>query len=242
MDYVLLAAFIVYSLFVLSVGVWGYRKESFAAYAVADRSMGTPLATGAFVATFLSAITVIGVSGYASRYGWSAAALTCYGYALGWILLVVAAKKMHRSGLTTVPEFLRTRYESIGLGVFSAVAIISLYSITLIVQLLGIAITLNMLIGFAMPLAILLVGVIFVTYTVIRWAMERSPIFLRTSSEGGSASSSCWPSRLPFIRPRTDCCMWSVCTLRSTYTSPPGTRRAKRNCSASAGRRHLFSG
>ena len=67
MDYVLLAAFIVYSLFVLSVGVWGYRKESFAAYAVADRSIGTPLATGAFVATFLSAITVIGVSGYASR-------------------------------------------------------------------------------------------------------------------------------------------------------------------------------
>ena len=58
MDYVLLAAFIVYSLFVLSVGVWGYRKESFAAYAVADRSIGTPLATGAFVATFLSAITV----------------------------------------------------------------------------------------------------------------------------------------------------------------------------------------
>ena len=167
MDYVLLAAFIVYSLFVLSVGVWGYRKESFAAYAVADRSIGTPLATGAFVATFLSAITVIGVSGYASRYGWSAAALTCYGYALGWILLVVAAKKMHRSGLTTVPEFLRTRYESIGLGVFSAVAIISLYSITLIVQLLGVAITLNMLIGFAMPLAILLVGVIFVTYTVL---------------------------------------------------------------------------
>ena len=101
------------------------------------------------------------------RYGWSAAALTCYGYALGWILLVVAAKKMHRSGLTTVPEFLRTRYESIGLGVFSAVAIISLYSITLIVQLLGVAITLNMLIGFAMPLAILLVGVIFVTYTVL---------------------------------------------------------------------------
>ena len=138
-----------------------------AAYAVADRSIGTPLATGAFVATFLSAITVIGVSGYASRYGWSAAALTCYGYALGWILLVVAAKKMHRSGLTTVPEFLRTRYESIGLGVFSAVAIISLYSITLIVQLLGVAITLNMLIGFAMPLAILLVGVIFVTYTVL---------------------------------------------------------------------------
>ena len=167
MDSILLAAFIVYSLFVLTVGVWGYRKESFAAYAVAGRSLGTPLATGSFVATFLSAITVIGVSGYASRYGWSAAAFTCYGYALGWILLVVAARKMHESGLTTVPEFLRTRYESVRLGVFAALAIIGLYSITLVVQLLGVAIALNMLIGFAVPTAILLVGGIFVTYTVL---------------------------------------------------------------------------
>ena len=167
MDGVLLAAFIIYSLFVLAVGVWGYRKESFSEYAVAGRSIGLFLGTGSFVATFLSAITVIGVSGYASRFGWSAAAFACYGYALGWILLVVAARKMHRSGLTTVPEFLRTRYESTGLGVFSALVIIGLYSITLIVQLLGVAITLNMLIGFAVPVAILLVGAVFLTYTVL---------------------------------------------------------------------------
>lgn len=167
MDYQLLAAFIVYSLFILAVGVWGYRKETFAAYAVAERSLGTTLATGSFVATFLSAITVIGTSGYASRYGWSAVSFVCYGTALGWILLVVAAKKMHQSGLTTVPELLRTRYESVGLGTFSALAVISLYSITLIVQLLGVAIALNTLIGFAVPLAILLLGAVFVTYTVL---------------------------------------------------------------------------
>lgn len=167
MDGLFLAAFISYSLFVLAVGVWGYRQESFSSYAVAGRSIGVFLGTGSFVATFLSAVTVIGISGYASRYGWAAAALSCYGYAFGWILLVVVAKRMHLSGLTTVPEFLRTRYESIGLGVFSALVIIGLYSLILIVQLLGVAITLNMLIGFSVPTGILLVGGVFMTYTVL---------------------------------------------------------------------------
>ncbi len=167
MNATLLATFIAYSTFVLAVGLWGYRKGSFASYAVADRTMGTVMATGAFVATFLSAVTVIGVSGYASRYGWAAAAFTCYGYATGWILLVVAARRMHRSRLTTVPELLRVRYESPGLGTLAALAIIALYSITLVVQLLGVAITLNILIGLAVPAAVLLVGTVFVTYTVL---------------------------------------------------------------------------
>ena len=95
MDLRLLSAFIAYSIFILGVGVWGYRKRSFDSYAVADRTLGLGLATSAFVATFLSAVTIIGVSGYASINGWSAAAFTCYGYALGWILLLVASGRLH---------------------------------------------------------------------------------------------------------------------------------------------------
>ena len=60
LDLRLLSAFIAYSVVILGVGVWGYRKKSFEAYAVADRSMGFGLATTAFVATFLSAVTIIG--------------------------------------------------------------------------------------------------------------------------------------------------------------------------------------
>jgi SSS family transporter len=165
MQQVLLATFIIYSLFILGVGVWGYRRESLASFAVADRQMGTIMGTGAFVATFISAVTVIGVSGYASQYGWAAAALTCYGYAIGWILLVVAAKRMHQSQLTTIPEFLRIRFESPFLATFSALTIVFLYSITLIVQLLGVAITLHGMLNFAIPVAILVVGIVFVTYT-----------------------------------------------------------------------------
>ncbi len=167
MDYTLLGVFIGYSIFILSVGVWGYRRKSFASYAVAERTMGLGLATSAFVATFLSSVTIIGVSGYASRYGWAAASFTCYGYALGWILLVVAAKRLHRARLTTVPEFLGVRYESKALRMIAALAIIALYTITLVVQLLGIGIAMNTLIGLDMTSAILLVGVVFVSYTML---------------------------------------------------------------------------
>ena len=77
MDLGLLTGFIAYSIFILAVGIWGYRKKSFESYAVADRTMGVGLATSAFIATFLSAVTIIGVSGYAAINGWSAAAFAC---------------------------------------------------------------------------------------------------------------------------------------------------------------------
>ncbi len=167
LDLRLLAAFAAYSVFILCVGVWGYRRKSFEAYAVAERTMGLGLATSAFVATFLSAITIIGVSGYASINGWAAASFTCYGYALGWVLLVVASKRLHRARLDTVPEFLGERYESRGLRALAALTVIGLYSITLVVQLLAIGITMNTLIGLDTSLSILIVGVIFVGYTML---------------------------------------------------------------------------
>jgi Na+/proline symporter len=164
---VYLLAFLAYSLFILGVGLWGYRKTSLASFAVAERKMGLVVSTGTFMATFVSAVTVIGVSGYASRYGWSAAAFSCYGYALGWILLVLAAGRLHRTKLTTVPEFLYKRYRSTALRVFAAGTIILMYSLVLMVQLLAMGVTLNTLAGINTSLAIVIVGAVFVSYTML---------------------------------------------------------------------------
>jgi SSS family transporter len=164
---VYLLAFLGYSLFILGVGLWGYRRTSIGSFAVADRKMGLIVSTGTFMATFVSAVTVIGVSGYASRYGWSAAAFSCYGYALGWVLLVLAAGRLHRTKLTTVPEFFQKRYDSTALRVFAAATIILMYSLVLLVQLLAMGVTLNVLAGLSTPLAIIIVGAVFVTYTML---------------------------------------------------------------------------
>jgi SSS family solute:Na+ symporter len=164
---VYLLAFFAYSLLILGVGLWGYRRTSLSSFAVAGRKMGLIVSTGTFMATFVSAVTVIGVSGYASRYGWSAAAFACYGYALGWVLLVLAAGRLHRTKLTTVPEFFYRRYHSTALRVFAAATIISMYSLVLMVQLLAMGVTLNTLAGLSTSLAIVIVGAVFVSYTML---------------------------------------------------------------------------
>lgn len=167
MNAVYLAAFLIYSLGLVGVGYWSYRRSSFASFAVAERKMGLLLATGTFVATFISAVTVVGLSGYASRYGWAAASLMPFGNALGWVLLVIAAGRLHRTELTTVPEFLALRYDSRALRMFAAAVIILMYSIVLMVQLLAMGITLNALAGVDKSVAILMVGTVFVAYTML---------------------------------------------------------------------------
>jgi Na+/proline symporter len=167
MNTVYLATFLLYLALILTVGVLASRRASLSSFAVAGRKMGLGVATGTFMASFVSGVTVIGVSGYASRYGWSAAAFSCFGYALGWILLVAIGGKLFRSELSTVPEYLQQRYASRGLRIYAAAVILFLYSIVVTVQLLAMGITLHTLAGIPAPLVIAVVGTVFTTYTVL---------------------------------------------------------------------------
>jgi Na+/proline symporter len=161
-----LIAFLVYLFAILAIGISASRR-SLSSFAVAGRSMGLGVSTGTFMASFVSGVTVIGVSGYASRFGWAAAAFSCYGYAVGWILLVCAAGRLHRSELTTVPEFFHRRYHSRGLRMWAAAVILFMYSIVVTVQLLAMGITLHALAGLNISIAIFIVGSVFVTYTML---------------------------------------------------------------------------
>lgn len=162
-----LSAFLLYLALILTVGVLASRRASLSSFAVAGRKMGLGVATGTFMASFVSGVTVIGVSGYASRYGWSAAAFSCYGYTLGWILLVAIAGRLHRAELNTVPEFFHQRFRSRGLRIYAASVILFLYSIVVTVQLLAMGITLHTLAGIPAPVVIVVVGTVFTTYTVL---------------------------------------------------------------------------
>lgn len=167
MNVMYLSAFLLYLALILTVGVIASRRASLSSFAVAGRKMGLGVATGTFMASFVSGVTVIGVSGYASRYGWSAAAFSCYGYALGWILLVAIGGHLYRAELNTVPEFFHQRFGSRGLRIYAAAVILFLYSIVVTVQLLAMGITLHTLAGIPAPLVIAIVGAVFTTYTML---------------------------------------------------------------------------
>jgi SSS family solute:Na+ symporter len=167
MNTIYLVTFLMYLGLILTVGVFASRRTSLSSFAVAGRKMGLGVATGTFMASFVSGVTVIGVSGYASRFGWSAASFSCYGYALGWILLVTIGGRLYRAELNTVPEYFHQRYGSRGMRMYAATVILLLYSIVVTVQLLAMGITLYTLAGIPKPLVIAVVGTVFTTYTML---------------------------------------------------------------------------
>jgi Na+/proline symporter len=64
-----LVVFIGYLVVVLGVGIWGFRRESYDGYTVADRKVGLPLSVGTFFATYISSATVVGFVGYTTLNG-----------------------------------------------------------------------------------------------------------------------------------------------------------------------------
>ena len=102
-----------YLVLVFVVGVWATRfVKSSDDYLLAGRRLGWALATAALAATHFGGGFVVGTGAWAYQYGLSGVA-----YALGvglslLVLAVVAAGRMRRLGLVTVPDYLEHRYQS----------------------------------------------------------------------------------------------------------------------------------
>lgn len=102
-----------YLTLVFAVGVWATRFVSSSEdYLLAGRRLGWVLATAALAATHFGGGFVVGTGAWAYQYGLSGVA-----YALGvglslLVLAVVAAGRMRRLGLVTVPDYLEHRYQS----------------------------------------------------------------------------------------------------------------------------------
>ncbi len=98
---------------IFAVGVWAKRfVQTTDDFLLAGRRLGWVLATAALAATHFGGGFVIGTGAWAYEYGLSGIA-----YALGvglslLMLAVVAAGRMRRLGLMTVPDYLAHRYQS----------------------------------------------------------------------------------------------------------------------------------
>lgn len=157
-----------YLLVVLGIGVWGWENiDSHEDFATAGQTLSLPLALGSLFATFMSALTVIGGIGYASQYGWAFMTLYATGVVGGMLFLVLTAKKWHNAHVNSLPELLQVRYNSNLLRALTAVIIVFAYAITLIAQLYGIGFIIEGVIGIPMPIGIIVVGLIFVGYTIL---------------------------------------------------------------------------
>lgn len=169
---VYLTYFIIYCIVILIVGLWGYRKvETSADFAVAGRSLPLYLATATMVGTYISALTVIGGAGYASRFGWSLLIWYSLGGLAGLTLLSFAAKKIYIAGVKTnslsVSQLIGERYDSKYLQAYTSLVIVFTYTVILTANLFGIGHLLSVVIGIPMPIALASIGIVFTIYASI---------------------------------------------------------------------------
>ncbi|RFU70298.1 sodium:solute symporter family protein [Peribacillus saganii] len=167
-NFIYLSILIILFLAIIGVGIWANRRvKGTEDYAVAGRQLGLFLSLGTFVATFISAVSIIGGVGYASNYGWSFLLFQGIGVQVGIIILVLLAKKVHDSNCKTIPEYLFHNYNSRLLQVFSAFTIIIAYTVTLVSQLYAVGILVRTIVGIPEYLAVLIVGIVFLSYSVM---------------------------------------------------------------------------
>lgn len=160
----------VYFVLILIVGIRSNKKISTSSdYSVAGRNMGAALGTMTFTATYVSALTVIGLVGSANGMGLALVPYTFVGLACGLLFLVVFSGRIHAAGRTSesVPELLGQRYRNQAVRVGSAGTIVIAYFVYLIAQLFAVGILLSATIGFDVWAVILVVGTIFVLYTLM---------------------------------------------------------------------------
>lgn len=112
---------VAYLLIIFFIGLWAARfVKTTDDFLLAGRRLGWILATAALAATHFGGGFVIGTGAWAYQYGLSGIA-----YALGvglslLLLAVVAAGRMRRLGLMTVPDYLAHRYQSNAVRILGA--------------------------------------------------------------------------------------------------------------------------
>jgi Na+/proline symporter len=151
---------------ILIAGIYFSRQiKNTEDFALSGRNLTPLLATGTFCSTFLSALSIIGGVGYSSLHGWAYLIMLPLGCTFGLTMLQILARKLQPINAKSVPNLLYLRYENKTLQAVSALIIVFAYVFTLITQLFGIGVTINTITGVPVFLAILVPGVVFVTYT-----------------------------------------------------------------------------
>ncbi|WP_455902063.1 sodium:solute symporter family protein [Rhodococcus gordoniae] len=159
----------IYFILILIVGLRSNKKINTSSdYSVAGRNMGAVLGTMTFTATYVSALTVIGLVGSANGMGLALVPYTFVGLGCGLLFLVLLSGRVHAAGRTSesVPELLGKHYGNNTVRVTSAGTIVIAYFVYLIAQLFAVGILLSTTIGFEVWAVILVVGTIFVLYTL----------------------------------------------------------------------------
>ena len=117
-----------------------------------------------FVGTWVSAASILSLTGSVYESGLSALTFSVVPWFLGALLIVLISGRLYAAGVTTVPELFRVRYGSRGLQAAYGALLAAVYVLYLVIQIKGFGIVASTLFGIPYSVAILLVY-LFILYT-----------------------------------------------------------------------------
>ena len=157
--------FCIYSAALLLIGKSSLREDPTArSYFLCDRTASLPLCICTFVGTWLSAITILSLTGGVYEDGLAVLAYSVFPWFLGAFLLAAVSRRLYAHNVVTIPELFGQRYQSPALQVAYGAIMVVVYVCYLVTQYKGFGTVAAALFDIPYPVAVLMVY-LFVLYT-----------------------------------------------------------------------------
>lgn len=163
-----LAAFGVYLLVVLGIGVWAYtRTKDVMDFWVFGQDMGPVLASWSLIANFVSSVSVIGFIGAVYAEGYAIMAHTILGLMLGLSALYFAVGYVRALNVLTFPDLVaRVTGYQISRPLAGTILLASGW-LYLVMQLVGAGLLITAITGVPYRYMVWVIGAVFILYTVM---------------------------------------------------------------------------
>lgn len=163
-----LAAFTIYLLVVLGIGVWAYtRTKDVMDFWVFGQDMGPLLATWSLIANFVSSVSVIGFIGAVYAEGYSIMAHTILGLMLGLSALYFVVGYVRPLNVLTFPDLVaRVTGYQMSRPLAGVILLLSGW-LYLIMQLVGAGLLITAITGVPYQYMVWVIGAVFIIYTVM---------------------------------------------------------------------------
>ena len=157
--------FCIYSVILLLIGKSSLRdNRTVSSYFTCDRKVSLPLCISTFAGTWLSAITILSLTGGVYEDGLPVLFYSVVPWFVGGFLLAAVSKRLYQWDVVTIPEIFRKRYQSRRLQMVYGVIFLLIYVFYLVTQYKGFGMVASALFDIPYPVAVLMVY-LFILYT-----------------------------------------------------------------------------
>jgi SSS family solute:Na+ symporter len=160
-----LGYFCLYSIILLVIGKSSLRSgHTPSDYFICERRVGLPTCVCTFTGTWVSAITILSLTGSVYEDGVAVLTYSVVPWFLGGFLMAAVTKRLYAHDIITIPELFQRRYHSRALQVAYGVCFILIYIFYLVSQYKGFGMVASALFDIPYPVAVGMVY-LFILYT-----------------------------------------------------------------------------